>query len=183
MKGANHTLAYGLQVKALSHIHTIEQNYMKGKGKEGRYQRILTQLEDLLKKSKDPLARMATVCAVLHHKMEHYFWTGFYLLKDGDLIVGPYQGPVACQVLEKNKGVCWAAVKKNAPVIVPDVEQFPGHIACDSRSRSEITLPVYHSDGEIIAVFDVDAKELDQFSEVDRDYLVRILALISKDLY
>jgi L-methionine (R)-S-oxide reductase len=118
---------------------------MDDKKKSGRYHRIYTQLDALLKKSSDPIARMATVCAVLHHKMDYFFWTGFYLLKSGELIVGPYQGPVACQILEVNKGVCWAAVNGKEAVIVPDVHLFPDHIACDSRSQSEIVLPLYDS--------------------------------------
>lgn len=155
---------------------------MDDKKKEGRYSRICSQLKDLIGKTRDPIARMATICALLHHKMDYFFWTGFYLLKEGELIVGPYQGPVACQVLEKEKGVCWAAVTRREPVIVPDVHQFPGHIACDSRSESEITLPVFDNNGEIVAVFDVDAKEKNQFNEIDRKGLAEILALIYKDL-
>jgi len=117
---------------------------MQDKKKEERYARIHLQLEALLVKTKDPLARMASVCAVLHHKMDYYFWTGFYLFKSDKLVVGPYQGPVACQELEKDKGVCWAALNKGAPVLVKDVHAFPGHVSCDSRSKSEITLPVYN---------------------------------------
>ncbi len=151
---------------------------MNDKKKEGRYQRIYIQLQELLKKTDDPLARMASICAVLHHKMDHFFWTGFYLHKDGKLIVGPYQGPVACQELEKDKGVCWAAVNTGAPVVVPDVHVFPGHIACDSRSKSEITLPVFDGQGAIYAIFDVDSDQTDSFNEVDRSFLEKILALI-----
>jgi L-methionine (R)-S-oxide reductase len=151
---------------------------LNDKKKEGRYQRIFVQLQELLKKTDDPLARMASICAVLHHKMEHFFWTGFYLHKDGKLIVGPYQGPVACQELEKDKGVCWAAVNSGAPVVVPDVHAFPGHIACDSRSKSEITLPVFDGQGAIYAIFDVDSDQTDSFSEVDQSFLELILALI-----
>jgi len=146
--------------------------------KAGRYVRIYKQLKDLLMLTGDPLARMASVCAVLHHKMDHYFWTGFYLLKEGKLIVGPYQGPVACQELAKDKGVCWAAVNRGAPVLVADVNSFPGHISCDSRSRSEIALPVYNSQGEIVAVFDVDSDQKDAFSSVDQGALSDIMALI-----
>ncbi len=153
---------------------------MNDKKKEGRYQRIFIQLQELLKKTDDPLARMASICAVLHHKMEHFFWTGFYLHKDGKLIVGPYQGPVACQELEKDKGVCWAAVKGGAPVVVADVHAFPGHIACDSRSKSEITIPVFDPLGQIHAVFDVDSDKPDSFNEVDRKSLEAILELIFK---
>jgi GAF domain-containing protein len=148
------------------------------KKKEGRYQRIFVQLEDLLKKTADPLARMATICAVLHHKMDHYFWTGFYLLKDNQLIVGPYQGPVACQELEKDRGVCWAAVHQKKPVLVEDVHKFPGHISCDSRSQSEITLPVFDQSGNITAVFDVDSDHLNAFSITDQNHLEKILDLI-----
>jgi L-methionine (R)-S-oxide reductase len=155
---------------------------MEDRKKEGRYTRIQAQLEALLPKSEDPLARMATVCAVLHHKMDHFFWTGFYLYKSGKLIVGPYQGPVACQELEKDKGVCWAAFNGAVPVLVPDVHAFPGHIACDSRSQSEITLPVFNQNGEIVAIFDVDSERPDSFSEVDRLRLTAIMKLIYNDI-
>jgi L-methionine (R)-S-oxide reductase len=151
---------------------------MEDKKKEGRYTRIYKQLEALLQKTKDPLARMASICAVLHHKMDHFFWTGFYMFKSDKLIVGPYQGPVACQELEKDLGVCWAALNDAAPVIVSDVHAFPGHISCDSRSESEITLPVFNQDGEIVAIFDVDSDRLDSFSEVDRLALTGIMDLI-----
>ena len=153
---------------------------MQDKKKEGRYARIQVQLEELLVKTEDPLARMASVCAVLHHKMDYYFWTGFYLFKSGKLVVGPYQGPVACQELEKDKGVCWAALNKGTPVLVKDVHAFPGHLSCDSRSKSEITLPVYNQEKEIVAIFDVDSDQLDSFSEVDQLALTRIMELIYK---
>lgn len=151
---------------------------MENKKKEGRYSRIRAQLEELLRKTEDPLARMASICAVLHHKFDYYFWTGFYLYKDGKLVVGPYQGPVACQELEKDKGVCWAAYHKGASVVVSDVHAFPGHISCDSRSKSEITIPVFNPEGKIEAIFDVDSDRLDAFNEVDRDALREILDLI-----
>jgi GAF domain-containing protein len=151
---------------------------MDEKKKEGRYSRIYMQLKDLLAKTEDPLARMASICAVLHHKMDYFFWTGFYLLKDGKLIVGPYQGPVACQELEKDKGVCWAAVNNGAPVLVEDVHAFPGHISCDSRSLSEITVPVLNRQGEIVAVFDVDSEKAASFTSVDQGALSDIMALI-----
>ncbi len=146
--------------------------------KRNRYKRIYDQLSELLPKSNDTLARMATVIAVLHHKMDYYFWTGFYFLKDGQLIVGPYQGPVACQELEKGKGVCWTGIQRQEPVIVPDVEQFPGHIACDPRSKSEIVLPVRNSNNEIIGVLDIDGRELNAFDKTDEQELSRIIRLI-----
>jgi L-methionine (R)-S-oxide reductase len=154
---------------------------MEDRKKEGRYARIQVQLEGLLPKINDPLARMATICAVLHHKMDYFFWTGFYLHRQDRLIVGPYQGPVACQELEKDKGVCWAAFNRAAPVVVPDVHEFPGHIGCDSRSLSEITLPVFNLAGEIVAIFDVDSDRRDSFSDVDRQALTSIIHLIYKD--
>jgi len=129
-------------------------------------------------KTEDPVARMATACAVLHHKMTYYFWTGFYLLKDDKLIVGPYQGPVACLELEKNKGVCWATIRSEMPLIVKNVHDFPGHIACDSRSKSEITVPLFNQIGKIEGVFDVDSDQLNSFSNADRDELQRIMELI-----
>lgn len=151
---------------------------MDDRKKEGRYSRIYTQLKELLVLTEDPLARMATICAVLHHKMETYFWTGFYLLKEEKLIVGPYQGPVACQELEKDKGVCWATVNSGSPVLVADVRDFPGHISCDSRSKSEIVLPVFDDQGELVAVFDVDSDQIASFTSVDQGALSEIMALI-----
>jgi GAF domain-containing protein len=146
--------------------------------KQGRYGRIYDQLKELLKATDNPISRMATVAAVLHHKMDGFFWTGFYLLKDEQLLVGPYQGPVACQELPKDTGVCWSGINREKTVIVPDVEKFPGHIACDSRSRSEIVVPLRSSRGEIIGVLDVDSKNPDQFDQRDAEGLERVLTLI-----
>jgi L-methionine (R)-S-oxide reductase len=146
--------------------------------KAGRYSRIYEQLADLLKKSCDLNARLSTVAAVLHHKMDYYFWTGFYMLNEGELVVRTYQGPVACQVLERDRGVCWAAIIRNESVVVEDVHLFPGHIACDSRSNSEIVIPLRRLNGEIIGVLDVDSKEKGSFDEADREWLERIAGLI-----
>ena len=146
--------------------------------KKGRYERIYQQLKELLTATDNKISRMATIVAVLHHKMDGFFWTGFYLLSDGNLFVGPYQGPVACQVLAKDTGVCWTGVNQGKTIIVPDVEQFPGHIACDSRSRSEIVVPVWDKDAQIIAVLDIDSKLLDQFDETDAAGLEKIVGLI-----
>ena len=151
---------------------------MDDKKRAGRYQRIYTQLEDLTEKTEDPVARMASICAVLHHKMNYFFWTGFYLLKGGKLIVGPYQGPVACQELEKNRGVCWTTANTAAPVVVPDVNAFPGHITCDSRSKSEITIPVFGKHETIKAILDVDSDQMNAFNQVDKDHLEKIVDLI-----
>ena len=146
--------------------------------KEGRYGRIYTQLSELVLKSNNQSARMATITAVLHHKMEYFFWTGFYLLDEGKMTVNIYQGPVACQILEKDKGVCWAAFNKQESVIVEDVHAFPGHIACDSRSNSEIVVPFKNKQGDIIGVLDVDSSEKAAFSEVDARWLEKILELV-----
>jgi len=143
-----------------------------------RYNRIFHQLEDLLLKTVNKTARMATVIALLHHKMPYYFWTGFYILIGGELVVGPYQGPLACQVLEKNKGVCWAAVERKEVIIVPDVHKFPGHIPCDSRSNSEIVIPLFDKKNEVWAVLDVDSRKFDAFSEVDKEWLIKLVKLI-----
>ena len=145
--------------------------------KAGRYERIYSQLEELLKDNPNPIARMATITAVLHNKMDYFFWTGFYLLDKGQLIVGPYQGSLACIKLKKDTGVCWAGINTGATVIVPDVHAFPGHIACDSRSNSEIVVPLKNSKDEIIGVLDVDSKELNSFDEVDANWLEKILKI------
>ena len=142
-----------------------------------RYKRIYEQLRGLIEgKSPDLTAAMATICAVLHAKMPHHFWTGFYLVAGDRLHVGPYQGSVACQVLE-GQGVCLEGVRTMKPVVVPDVQAFPGHIACDARSRSEIVLPV-QKDGEVVTVLDVDSDRPDQFSEEDVEPLERIVSLL-----
>jgi GAF domain-containing protein len=135
-------------------------------------------LSELVLKSNNQSARMATIVAVLHHKMEYFFWTGFYLLDEGKMTVNIYQGPVACQILEKNKGVCWAAFNKKETVVVEDVHDFPDHIACDSRSNSEIVVPFKNVNGEIIGVLDVDSSEKNAFSEVDARWLEKILSLV-----
>ena len=149
--------------------------------KVARYQRLREQLAALLGKTDDPLARMATIAALLFHKFDFYFWCGFYRLVQGELIVGPYQGPLACQVLAKDRGVCWAGIKQNETIIVPDVRQFPGHIACDSRSLSEIVVPFRDGGGNVAGVLDVDSDRLAQFDEVDARQLEMIVALLGED--
>jgi GAF domain-containing protein len=145
--------------------------------KAGRYSRILEQLEELLQDRPNLTARMSTIVAVLHHKMDYFFWTGFYLLDNGELIVGPYQGSLACIKLKKDTGVCWAGINQAETVVVPDVHHFPGHIACDSRSNSEIVVPLRDFEGKILGVLDVDSKEFNSFDEVDAEWLEKILKL------
>ncbi len=143
------------------------------------YERLYAQLEGLVRgKSPSLVAGMATMAAVLHAKLKHHSWTGFYLVAgDDELHVGPYQGAVACQVL-KGRGVCLHAARTGKAVVVPDVAAFPGHIACDSRSRSEIVLPLV-KDGRVIAVLDVDSDKLAQFDEDDIPPLERIIGLLA----
>ncbi len=149
--------------------------------KSARYSRLYKQINELLKDKPNVLAGMATVAAVLHNKMDYFFWTGFYLLDKGELIVGPYQGSLACIRLKKGSGVCWAGINSAKTIVVPDVHHFPGHIACDSRSNSEIVVPLKDKKGDIIGVLDVDSKELNSFDEVDAEWLEKIVGLIVED--
>lgn len=152
---------------------------MENKSKSGRYQRIFSQIEKLIIATENPWSRMSTVAALLHHKMPDFFWTGFYFLdEDSNLIVGPYQGPVACLKLKKDTGVCWAGINSHKSVVVGDVEEFPGHIACSSLSKSEIVVPVQDKSGKTVAVLDIDSKELNTFDDIDRQELEKIVSLI-----
>ncbi len=152
---------------------------MDTKKKAGRYARIYKQLTELLKATEDTEARMATIAAVMHHKMEYFFWTGFYCLaENGELTVRTYQGPVACQVLQKDTGVCWTGINQQKTIVVENVHDFPGHIACDARSNSEIVVPVRNKAGEIFGVLDVDSKEPAAFDQTDAEWLEKIVRLI-----
>ena len=130
---------------------------MEKEKKANRYARLYFQIESLMSKSIDNTARMATIVAILHHKVDYFFWTGFYCLNNEKLIVRTYQGPVACQELKKDTGVCWAGINQQKIIIVENVDNFPDHIACDSRSKSEIVVPVFSKEGIIIGVLDVDS--------------------------
>ncbi len=146
--------------------------------KRARYQRLYAQLEALLIKSPNDIAKMATIAAVLYHKTDYFFWCGFYFLESSDLWVGPYQGPVACQVLPAGKGVCHASLKQQKPLLIPDVHLFPDHIACDSRSQSEVVIPFVRPNGSF-AVLDVDSDQKNAFDLVDLEELQKIVSLIS----
>ncbi|MEI6899176.1 MAG: GAF domain-containing protein [Bacteroidota bacterium] len=148
--------------------------------KTEKYKRILLQLEDLFARTNDLDARMATMAALLHHKLPQLLWTGFYSLKDDELLVKMYQGPLACQVLKKNTGVCWTAINTGKTVIVPDVLLFDGHIACDPRSKSEIVVPVTNNDGKISGVLDLDCKVLNGFDLIDGEYLEKAVLLLHR---
>jgi len=152
---------------------------METSKKDSRYSLIYAQLEELVKKSENPTARMCTISSVLKHKLDYFFWCGFYFLSpEGKLIVRTYQGPVACMELKKDVGVCWASINQKKIVIVENVEQFPGHITCDSRSKSEIVVPVYNTEKNIVGVMDVDSSELDSFDDIDAKWLQKIVTLI-----
>ena len=146
--------------------------------KAGKYSRIFIQLEELLRQCPHTISRMATINAILYHKMDSFSWVGFYLLQDGQLVVGPYQGPLACQVLKKDLGVCWAGINEQRTIIVPDVHAFPGHIACDSRSRSEIVIPLRNSNGKVIGVMDIDSRITGNFDNIDGRELEKICNLV-----
>jgi L-methionine (R)-S-oxide reductase len=150
--------------------------------KSSRYNRIYRQLNELVVITDNRIARMATIAALLHHKMESFSWTGFYLLSDSDLIVGPYQGRLACQVLERNRGVCWSGINEQKTIIVPDVHRFPGHIACDPKSRSEIVIPIRDKQGTIIGVMDIDSEIAGNFDETDSAHLEKIADLVCQRL-
>ena len=144
--------------------------------KEECYGRLLPQAAALCEGESDLIAKMANVSALLHYEFG-FWWTGFYRVKNEELILGPFQGPLACVHIGYGKGVCGTAWKEQRTVVVPDVEEFPGHIACSSESRSEIVVPM-KKDGKVIAVLDIDSKELATFDEVDARCLEQIAAVM-----
>ena len=144
--------------------------------KEQQYQTLFPQIESLLAGENDTIANMANVAAALKQTF-NFFWVGFYIVKDDMLVLAPFQGPIACTRIRYGKGVCGTAWKEAKTLIVPDVELFPGHIACNAASRSEIVVPVIR-EGKVIAVLDIDSDKLDSFDEVDANYLERICGLL-----
>ena len=145
--------------------------------KKERYESLIPQIEGLLFGEENLVANLANIAAALKEGME-FFWVGFYLVDSEDeLVLGPFQGPVACTRIKKGKGVCGSAWDQNQTIIVPNVDEFPGHIACASASKSEIVIP-FSSNGQIIGVLDVDSDQLSDFDETDSFYLQRILNLL-----
>jgi GAF domain-containing protein len=142
--------------------------------KEERYRSLLPQIKALTEGETDLVANLANVAAALKEQFG-WFWVGFYLVKDGELVVGPFQGPVACTRIRKGRGVCGTSWEQERTLIVPDVEAFPGHIACSSLSRSEIVVPLFHQ-GAVVGVLDVDSAELNDFDEEDRRWLEEMVA-------
>ena len=149
-------------------------------GKEEKYRELLPQLAALLAGEPDLTARLANASAALQATFG-WLWTGFYLIRGDDLVLGPFQGPIACFRIKQGRGVCGTAWSRNETLVVPDVEAFPGHIACSSLSRSEIVVPLRDAAGNVIGVLDVDSLDLNDFDETDRVWLEKVAALVVKD--
>lgn len=143
--------------------------------KEEKYRELLRQADVLLADEEDFVARMANLAALLHTGMG-FWWTGFYRVQGEELILGPFQGPVACLRIAHGRGVCGTAWKEKRTLVIPDVEKFPGHIACSSESRSEIVVPVWQQ-SKVVAVLDIDSRELNRFDDVDKLWLEKFAAL------
>lgn len=149
--------------------------------KKQLYVELIPQIKSMIDGIDNQVGALANVAALLHDTLPYFFWVGFYIVRNGQLELGPFQGSVACYTISKGKGVCGTAWEKVETIIVPDVEQFPGHIACSSKSRSEIVVPIRRN-GEVVAVLDVDSTGLNTFSEEDKDGLEKVAELVS-DLF
>ena len=149
--------------------------------KEEKYQHFLPDWELLISGETDEIAVLANTCAAIREAFG-FFWIGFYLVKNGELVLGPFQGDVACYRIRKGRGVCGTAWAEARTQVVPDVEQFPGHIACSSLSKSEIVVPIFRGD-EVVGVLDIDSDQLATFDETDRVYLEQMIETLSKQLY
>jgi len=148
-----------------------------GSSKEEKYQSLVPQIKSLLEGETDSIANMANICAALKFGL-NFFWVGFYLVKNNQLVLGPFQGPIACTRINMGKGVCGTSWQNNEVIIVDDVDQFPGHIACSSLSKSEIVLPIYDANKQIIGVLDVDSEHYKTFDNIDALYLNQILSFL-----
>lgn len=144
--------------------------------KASKYQEIYKQIESVVSGETDQIANMANTAALLHEAFG-FWWTGFYIVKGGQLVLGPFHGPVACTRIGFGKGVCGTSWSRRETIVVPNVHEFPGHIACSSLSQSEIVVPMFR-DNEVYAVLDIDSKELSTFDEVDKEWLKRIVELL-----
>jgi L-methionine (R)-S-oxide reductase len=146
--------------------------------KAERYEALIPQIKALTESESDLIANLSNLVAALHHSMG-FFWTGFYLVKNGELVLGPFQGPIACTRIAKGKGVCGSSWAQAASILVPNVDEFPGHIACSSDSKSEIVVPVFKN-GEVVAVLDVDSAELNTYDAIDQQYLEELMEVVGR---
>ena len=153
-----------------------EQLVIQGETKQERYEALLPQIKAVVEDERDLIANMANVAAMLHETFG-FWWTGFYRVEGEELVLGPFQGPMACTRIKKGRGVCGTAWLKEETQVVPDVDKFPGHIACSSVSRSEIVVPIFCKE-EVIAVLDIDSERLATFDETDRHYLEQIVQIL-----
>ena len=153
-----------------------EQLIIQGETKQERYEALLPQIKAVIEDESDLIANMANVAAMLHETFG-FWWTGFYRVVGEELVLGPFQGPMACTRIKKGRGVCRTAWQKEETQVVPDVDKFPGHIACSSLSRSEIVVPVRQGE-DIIAVLDIDSAELNTFDHTDRHFLEEIVSML-----
>ena len=157
-----------------------ELNIIEGT-KEEKYEALLKQIESVVADESDLIANMANVASMIHETF-HFWWTGFYLvISDKELVLGPFQGPLACTRIRKGRGVCGTAWAEAKTQVVPDVDLFPGHIACSSASRSEIVVPLFDEKDEVYAVLDIDSAELNTFDETDKLYLEKISNIMKKE--
>lgn len=147
--------------------------------KNETYRMLVKQVESLIEGENNPVGQLANTAALLQDTMD-WWWTGFYLILNGELRLGPFQGPVACYSIKRGRGVCGTAWDQDRTIVVPDVELFEGHIACSSLSRSEIVVPLHDSQGNVVGVLDIDSKELATFDEVDAQWLEEIARVISR---
>jgi len=146
--------------------------------KEEKYKTLVPQIEALVFGEQDVVANLSNIAAALRQTM-NFFWVGFYVVKANELVLGPFQGPIACTRIQYGKGVCGTSWKEKKVILVPDVEEFPGHIACSSDSKSEIVLPAFKN-GEVALVLDVDSDKLNDFDQTDEHYLRQVMAIIEK---
>ena len=153
-----------------------EQLIISGETKQERYEALLPQIKAVVEDEPDLIANMANVAAMLHETFG-FWWTGFYRVEGQELVLGPFQGPMACTRIMKGRGVCGTAWAEAQTQVVPDVDQFPGHIACSSASRSEIVVPIF-KEGEVIAVLDIDSAQLSTFDQTDRRYLEQVVKML-----
>lgn len=157
-----------------------EKLIISGETKQERYEALLPQIASVVEDESDLIANMANVAAMLHETFR-FWWTGFYRVQGEELVLGPFQGPMACTRIKKGRGVCGTAWAEAATQVVPDVDKFPGHIACSSASRSEIVVPIFQ-EGKVVAVLDIDSELLATFDETDRLYLEKIASSLAKGL-